>query len=74
MLDLDVIHQTAIKLLQQMVGTCDANEATRRQVRRGVEVLGHLFVRSLICSHRSIVSLLRTTRFTCFTALTHSLT
>ena len=33
------------------------------QPRIQTEVLGHLLVRSLVCSHRSLVHLLRTTRF-----------
>ena len=41
MLDLDVIHQSAIKLLQQMVGACDADEATRRKVHGGGAFLGN---------------------------------
>ena len=38
------------------------------------EVLGHSLVRSLVRSHRSLVRLLRTTRFACsLTSLTPSL-
>ena len=44
----------------------------RKQPRKQTEVLGHSLVHSLVCSHRSLVCLLRTARFARALRCTHS--